>query len=191
MHKVIHCKAWCWSWNSSTLATWCEEPTHLKRPWCWERLRAGGEGDGWMASLTQWTWVWVDSASWWWNGKPGVLWFMGSQRVTTERLNWTSSGQPSGPHPTVFDCRVPESRVFKSVFSGQFSTWHKFEIGKCWTTTGEVLSGWVNLFKLRQSSADHTATLILPEGEGWGKEVDDEPDLAWQLWFLGVLVARR
>ena len=46
--------------------TWCEELTHLKRPWCWERLRPGGEGndrgwDGWMASLTQWTWLWVDS----------------------------------------------------------------------------------------------------------------------------------
>ena len=55
-------------------------------PWCWERLRAGGEGDergwdGWMALPTQWTWVWVDSSSWWWTGRPGVLWFMGSQRV--------------------------------------------------------------------------------------------------------------
>ena len=74
------------SWNSNALATWCEELTHLKRPWCWERLRAGGEGDdrgwdGWMASPTQQTWVWVDSGSWWWTGKPGVLWFMGSQRV--------------------------------------------------------------------------------------------------------------
>ena len=54
----VHWKVWCWSWNSNTLATWCEEMTHLKRPWCWERLRAGGEGDdkgwnGWMASLTQ------------------------------------------------------------------------------------------------------------------------------------------
>ena len=58
----------------------------LERPWCWERLRAGGEGDergwdGWMASLTQWTWVWVDSGSWWWTGRPGVLRFMGLQRV--------------------------------------------------------------------------------------------------------------
>ena len=58
----------CWRWNSSTLATWCEELTHWKRPWCWERLRAGGEGDnrgwdGWMASPTQWTWVWVSSSS--------------------------------------------------------------------------------------------------------------------------------
>ena len=76
----------CWSWNSNTLATWCEELTHWKRPWCWERLRAGGKGgdrgwDGWMASPTQWTWVWVDSGSWRWTGRPGVLWFMGSQRV--------------------------------------------------------------------------------------------------------------
>ena len=68
------------------LATWFEELTHLKRPWCWERLRAGGEGDnrgwdGWMASLTQWTWVWVNSGSWWWIGRPGVLWSMGLQRV--------------------------------------------------------------------------------------------------------------
>ena len=79
------------------MATWCGKLTHLKRPWCWERLRAGGEGDdrGWddsMASPTQWTWVWVDSRSWWWTGRPGVLWFMGSQRVghnwATE-LNWT------------------------------------------------------------------------------------------------------
>ena len=56
----------CWSWTSNTLATWWEELTHWKRFWCWERLKAGGEGDdrgwdGWMASLTQWTWVWAKS----------------------------------------------------------------------------------------------------------------------------------
>ena len=86
-----------WSWNSNTLATWCEELTHLKRPWCWERLRVGGEGDnrgwdGWMTSLTQWTWVQVDSRSWWWTGRPGVLWFTGSQGVWHDwatELNWT------------------------------------------------------------------------------------------------------
>ena len=72
-------KDWCWSWNSNTLATWCEKLTHLKRPWCWEGLRAGGEGDD--RSPIQWTWVWVDSGSWWWTGKPGVLQSMGSQRV--------------------------------------------------------------------------------------------------------------
>ena len=61
-----------------------------KRLWCWEGLGAGGEGDnrgwdGWMASLTRWTWVWVNSGSWWWTGRPGVLRFMGSQRVGHDR----------------------------------------------------------------------------------------------------------
>ena len=70
----------------STLATSCEELTHWKRLWCWEGLGARGEGDnrgwdGWMASLTRWTWVWVNSGSWWWTGMPGVLRFMGSKRV--------------------------------------------------------------------------------------------------------------
>ena len=58
----------CWSWSSNALATWCEEPTHWKRPWCLERLKVRGEGSdrgwgGWMVSLTQWTWVWVNSES--------------------------------------------------------------------------------------------------------------------------------
>ena len=75
----VHWKDWCWSWNSSTLATSCEALTHWKRPWCWEGLGTGGEGDsrgwdGWMASLTRWSWVWVNSVSWWWTGRPGVLW---------------------------------------------------------------------------------------------------------------------
>ena len=93
---TIHWKDWCWSWNSNTLATWYEL-THLKRPWCWERLKAGGEGgnrgwDGWMASLTQWTGVWVNSGCLWWTGRPGVMRFMGSQRVGHDWmivLNWT------------------------------------------------------------------------------------------------------
>ena len=83
--------------NSNTLATWYEELTQMKRSWCLERLGAGGEGDdrgwdGWMASLTQWTWVWVNSGSWWWTERPGVLRFMGSQRVGDDwatELNWT------------------------------------------------------------------------------------------------------
>ena len=79
-------KEWCWSWNSSILATSCEELTHWKRPWCWEGLGAGEEGDdrgwgGWMASPTRWTWVWVNSGSWWWTWRSGVLRFMESQRV--------------------------------------------------------------------------------------------------------------
>ena len=68
------------------LATSREELTHWKRPWCWEGLGAGGEGDNrgwnsWMASPTQWTWVWVNFGCWWWTGRPGVLQFMGSQRI--------------------------------------------------------------------------------------------------------------
>ena len=96
----IHWGYWCWSWNSNAFAIWCKELTHLKRPWCWERLKAGGEGDnrgwdGWMASPTQWTWVWVGSGSWWWTGKPGGLQSTGLQRVghnwETE-LNWYHFG---------------------------------------------------------------------------------------------------
>ena len=112
---VVNWKDWCWSWNSNTLATSCEELTHWKRPWCWEGLGAGEEGDdkrwdgweglgaggegddrrwdGWMASLTQWTWVWVSSGRWWWTGRPGVLQFMGLQRVGQDwatELNWSN-----------------------------------------------------------------------------------------------------
>ena len=81
----------------TTLATSCEELTRWKRLWCWEGLGAGGEGDdrgwdGWMASRTRWTWVWVNSRRWWWTGRPGVLRFMGLQRVGHDwatELNWT------------------------------------------------------------------------------------------------------
>ena len=99
----VHWKNWCWSWNSNPLATSCEELTHWKRPWCWGRLRAGGEGDdrgwdGWIASPTQWRWVWVNSGNWWWTGRPGVLRFMGSLRV---RHAWSNLGQTDRfSHPT-------------------------------------------------------------------------------------------
>ena len=77
--------------ETSTLATWCEELTHWKIPWCWDGLGAGeGDGrgwDGWVALPTRWTWVWVNSGSWWWTGRPGMLWFMGSQRV---RHDWAT-----------------------------------------------------------------------------------------------------
>ena len=83
-----------WGWNSNTLDTWYKELTHLKRLWCWERLEAGGEGDyrgwdGWMASLTQCTWVWGSSGSWWWKRRPACCSPWGHKELdTTEQLNW-------------------------------------------------------------------------------------------------------
>ena len=71
----------------------------FEKTWCWKRLKVGGEGDdrgwdGWMASLTQWTWVWVNSGSWWWTEGPGMLQSMGSPRVGHDwatELNWTDT----------------------------------------------------------------------------------------------------
>ena len=89
----VHWKDWCWSWNSNNLATWCKELTHLKRPWCWERLMAGGEGDnrgwdGWMASPTQWTWIWVNSRSWWRTGREA--WCVAVYGVTKIGYDWAT-----------------------------------------------------------------------------------------------------
>ena len=90
-------KEWCKSWNSSTLATSWEELTHWKRLWCWEGLGTRGEvddrgWDGWMASLTRWTWVWVNSRSWQWTGRPGMLRFMGHKvSDMTEQLIWSDN----------------------------------------------------------------------------------------------------
>jgi len=90
---------------------WCEELTYLKRPWCWERLRAGGEGDNrgwdvWMASPTQWTWVWVDSGSWLWTERPGMLQFMGLQRLGLDwatELNWNGKSLNSFKHEILYN----------------------------------------------------------------------------------------
>ena len=87
----IHWEDWCWSWNSNTLATWSKELNHWNRTWCWKAVKTGDGDDrgwdGWMASVTWWTWVWASSRSWWWTGKPGMLQSMGSQRV---EHNWVT-----------------------------------------------------------------------------------------------------
>ena len=120
-------KDWCWSWNYNTLATCCEELTHLKRPWCWERLRVG-EGDdrrwdSWMASPTQWTWVWASSRSWWWTGKPGVLCSMGLQRVGHD---WVTELIPNYPVEThcVLACHSKD----------KVQIWHWREMEKSFST---------------------------------------------------------
>ena len=86
---------------SNALATSCEELTHWKRPCCWERLRAGEEGDdrwdGWMSSATWWTWVWVNSGSLWWTARSGVLQFMGSQSWT-QLSDWTEVNRTMSLH---------------------------------------------------------------------------------------------
>ena len=102
--------------------TWWDELIHWKRPWCWERLRAGGEGDdrgwdGWMASPTQWTCVWVDSGSWWWTGRPGVLRFMGSQRVGHDwvtELNWTELKHKASQRKEILE--IKEKSIKFSIF---------------------------------------------------------------------------
>ena len=128
-----HLKDWCWSWNLITLATWWEELTHVKRPWCWEWLKVGGERDdrgwdAWMSWPTQWTQVWVNSGSWWWTGKPGVLQFIGSQRVNQDwvtGLNWTYSSAVSGSVGVFFS-----SFHYFTMFAGLlcflclFPSWH-------------------------------------------------------------------
>ena len=86
----IHWKDRCWSWNSNTLVTWCEELTYWKDPDV--RLKAGGESDdrrwdGRMASPTWWTWVWVGSGSWWWIGNPDAV--HGVAKNWTRLSNWT------------------------------------------------------------------------------------------------------
>ena len=86
----IHWKDLCWSWSSNSLATWCEESTLWKRPWCWERLRAGREGDdrgwdGWMASPAQWTWIWTNCEIVE-DREVGLLQFMGSQRLNKNNI---------------------------------------------------------------------------------------------------------
>ena len=113
----IHWKDRCWSWNSNTLSTWCKEVTHLKRSWCWERLKAGGGvdrgWDGWMASPAQWTWVWVNSQSWWWTGRLACCSPWGrKESAMTERLNWTELSLDLASPTSIFLFSTPLAYPF-------------------------------------------------------------------------------
>ena len=125
----VHWKDWCWSWNSNTLATWCEVLTYLKRPWCWERLRAGGEGDdrgwdGWIVSLTQWTWLWVDSGTWWWQGGPACCGLWGGKKSDmTEWLKWNELGMNLACVNTCHVEALVESRKCESMLHMQIWNW--------------------------------------------------------------------
>ena len=126
---------------------------HWKRLWCWEGLGAVGEGDdrgwdGWMALLTRWTWVWVNSGSWWWTGRPGVLQFMGSQRVGHDwatELNWTKLME-------VLWFYIRSCHLQTDSFSSSFRIWIHFIsfpptwfiwlglLVSCWIVMGKVVS---------------------------------------------------
>ena len=117
--------------KSYTLATWWEKLIYWKRPWCWERLKAGGEGDdrgwdGWLASLIHWTWVWANSRRWWRMAKPGVLQSMGSQRV---RHNWVTGQQQNKEARTFLYCW----KRFRFVQSLWREIWQYLTVGlPCW-----------------------------------------------------------
>ena len=156
----IHWKGWYWSWNSNTLATWCEEPTHRKRPWCWERLKAGGEGDnrgwdGWMASLTRWIRVWVASGSWWRTGKPGVLPVHGVAESQTWLSNWTELKQSWARTQT----KLGAFNTFLSA-TDKITRWKSAKMYKMWTTQ-LIRVNWhlqyINnsIIHLLQASIDH------------------------------------
>ena len=118
-HSIFN--KWClenwiftyWSWNSNTLATWCEELTHVKRPWCWERLRAGV-----LASPTQWTWVSVGSRSWWWTGSPWSAAVHGVAKSWTwlsdwTELNWTEPRPCPNPQQKYWE-RIQPASAYKN-----------------------------------------------------------------------------
>ena len=157
----VHWKDWCWSWNSNTLATSCEELTHWKRPWCWEGLGAGGEGDdrrwdGWMASLTRWKWVWVNSGSWWWTGRLGMLRFMGSQRVGHDwatELNWTELMHTLNGRP-LLGSRLPKKKKYYGPWLPRYH--------------GPVI------FVARQSREESTSSQSVALARGWRRGLVSE-----------------
>ena len=149
----------------------CEELTHLKRPWCWERLRAGGEGDdrgwdGWMASPTQWTWVWVNSWSWWWTGRPGVLQSMGSQRVGH---NWATELNWSREVPFLSRPHTSEHTISSLNTTAKESNWRLLSLRMTWLRLhfwNTLLTHIQNRFK-GQNIANKETILVVWIRENW------------------------
>ena len=148
------------NWSSNTLATSCEELIPWKRPWCWEGLGAGGEGDdrgwdGWMASPTRWTWVWVNSRRWWWTGRPGVLRFMGSQRAGHDWVNWTE-----------LNWRVQPQRacLYSSILLGYSFSKYPWGLNFHWPQVSAQMSHyqWVFFQPLCKIPSHCTSTLLIP-----------------------------
>ena len=138
------------------LATWCEELTHLKRPWCWERLKVEGEGDwrwdGWMASPTQWTWVWASSGRWWRAGKPGVLQSMGLQRV---RHDWANEQWGWYKNKEIFYFLYLKWEILFKEIEGIIDLRNKFWEGK------KLFKSSSNLIQRQQSKITNQKVLTL------------------------------
>ena len=144
----------CWSWNSNTLATWCKELTPWKRPWCWKRLKAG-EGDnrgwdGWMASLTQWTWVWASLGVG--DGQGGLECCSPWGCKESDTTNWATE-----LNQTVFIPRVL-SLPFPSVPSMALLTWTQRLLSLPLPTVHELPSKPFRLYLHRNSSHHTTCT---------------------------------
>ena len=124
------------------LTAWCKGLTHWKIPWCWERLRAGGEEgdrgwDGWMASSTHWTWVWANSRRQWWTQKLGLLQSMGSQRVGH---NWVTEQQQIVFIINLISVALRE-RHFKVLHVIHILLCvNRYLVGSCYTTQGPSLA---------------------------------------------------
>ena len=146
----IHWKVWCWSWSSSTLATWCKGPAHWKRPWCWERLRVEGEEgdrgwDGWMASLAQWTRVWANSREAWHAAVHGVTesqtWLSDSTttpNVTKSKLYQAGFGEPvCGTFLRYSDVQT-SLKSLKMPLTEMFNTKVSLDVGYCGLSSLEM-----------------------------------------------------
>ena len=151
--------------ETPVVATSCEELSHWKRLWCWEGLGAGGEGDnrvwdGWMASLTRWKWVWVNSGSWWWTGRPGVLRFMGLQRVGH---NWATELN--------YELRDELKKIVNYVWF-ESSSKENYWLQTCWT----LLSSWIKLTGYCNNTVKYTVYKVY---QFKSKNLTSERRLKW------------
>ena len=139
----------------------------------WERLRAGGQGDdrgwgGWMASQTQWTWVWVDSGSWWWTGRSGMLWWWGCKELDmTERLNWTELNWICYPLVILPLCAQLLSCV--QLFCDPMPC-SPLDSSVHWTSHARILE-WVSVFFSGGSSPPRDQTQVWSCGSSIGRQV--------------------
>ena len=132
LHRVRH----DWSDLAAAAAT-CFS---LEKTWCWEGLGAGGEGDnrgwdGWMALPTWWTWVWVNSGSWWWTGRAGLLWFMEVAKSQTRLSDWTELNW------MCFYSLIFRWKVFLKVKEIEFLLASPYSWRRQWHPTPVLLSG--------------------------------------------------